>query len=653
MMVRHRFITGFLILAAFLISVPSGACQQIIILNTTGQDFYSMEELRIGGDLDSNRLSISGSAAVISGEDVKVYILGKAQDILVHEMKVDGRDVPVSFDDRGYFMVLSRGEFDFTGSLEIRTRGQVRLFVPGPVNELRFDIENGYAIHGDQYGLLDRQVIIQRSREAAMLSEGSFKYTYAERNTFFYDISYSSFGSSLGKAVIRLNNGENVLSVSGANDHSISGRILTLELEGEKARVIVTGTFASNNIVVPLDEARHHVLIESDPEKMLTISTQAEEIDLTQSTLTPSYHNARAFIASKSQPISVTIQGLGTFPSLAASVSRATNRIAITEKGGMLALLTYAYSNTGMDYLRLDAPGTPLYAGTGYRNPVKLTQLDDSLYLAFPKVRSGTIEVIYFDTRKPLGIVDRIELPLANTDLAITEAVTEIILPGDYMVVWTEGAQGGTELPAFDNILILALFFAGCGYLLLGRPTFAVSYLVFCAGLLVFSPLLLAFFIIFSIGLAAKRHMSEGSLKWMLAGAAAFVAFSVALALILGVLAGFGVYSSMGSRSDVTFEKSMVAMDSNAPVSEAMTRLGGESGSITVPVREGVMPVKLELPALGKTMRVSTHLVHKDEPLKMAVWVVHDWLRYPLYIVAIIFGVSALRMYKKKQDSDS
>ncbi|MFH1055809.1 MAG: hypothetical protein V1744_06940 [Candidatus Altiarchaeota archaeon] len=626
------------------------ASAEIIIVNETKQSFYAVEDMVLKGDLDVNKLMISGSGQVISGENVRVYLLGRPSDILIDNLKVNGRGVPVSFDDKGYFMVLNVGEFVFQGDLTLRTMGQVRLHVPGPVNELKFDLKHGYAIHGDQYGLFGDEVIIQRSEKVAMLVDGAFKYTFAERNQFNYLLDYRSFGSSLGQAVVNLRNGEAVASVAGAKDYSISGSKLMLELEGDTAHVTVSGTFDGGVIIVPLDEGRHNVLIESDPQKRITISTDAEEIDLTQSPMSPSYSNARAFLASKDNVFTVSVRDLQMFPSLAASVSRATNRIAITEKGSMLGELSYQYSNTGVDYIQIDAPGTPLYAGTGYRNSVKLTKDDGKLFLSFPKTQSGTLDMIYFDTRAPLKPIDYIDVPVANTDLPITEAETQIILPKDYVVLWTFGPDmGGSELPSLESLMVFLVVFGWIGYMLKPRIGYSILYIIYSAGLLVFSSMLLALSVIVSIALIIKRHVAANSMKMMLAGAAILVVLCIAVVLLFGVVGMFGTYNMGGApeRGGVTIASDWAQVEEAAPTMKSMNVLGSGDGALNVPVREGVLPVRMEIPNLGKTVSVTSHLVNKDtNPLKVSVLVAAGWLKYILYVISLAAFMQCVKKAK-------
>ncbi len=622
---------------------------EIIIINETKPQLYAMESVILSGDLRSNALSINGQGEVIIGENVKVYLFGMASDVLVEKIVIDGKKVPVSFDDKGYFFVAEKGKFAFYGGLKIRTPGQVKLYIHGPMNELKFDIKNGYAIGGDKYGLYDSEVIIQRSGKVATLVDGNFKFAYAERNEFYYQVNYRAFGKSLGREEILLNNGENVISVVGAKDYSVQGKKLILELEGGEASVVVSGTFDSTNLRVPLAEGTHHVLIESDPEKKITISTDAREVDLSESTLGPAYGNARAFLASDKSRFTIVVTTLEKYPSLAAPVGSATNRVAVTELGSMLGELYYRYSNTGVDYIEIDAPGTPLYAAAN-SGAVKLTKDGGKLFLSLPKTGSGSgnLDMIYFEAGDALGLAGNVKIPVANTLLPVTQQTTTIYLPSDYTVLYTFGAKGGSEIPALKSIVLFILLIGGLGIGLKNARVFVAPYVAFMGGLLLFDNLLFAVAVIISIVLVIKRYVAKGAVKWMLAGAGVLVVlalFTIVLFSVMGVFSGAG---SSGSNARIASGYAVVE-EAPAPMAmKSLSILGEGTGAISVPQREGVLPVRLELPNLGKSVTVTNYLVTKETPVELSMVIVSNHLKWLLYLAALVAGLMCYRVYCRK-----
>ncbi|HHQ45454.1 MAG TPA: hypothetical protein ENN13_04895 [Candidatus Altiarchaeales archaeon] len=629
------------ILFLFFTLPQSATAERIIIINETQQHVFALSDMLVSGDLEANSLRISGSGEILSGKNVKVYLLGAPSDILIQNLNVNGRPASISFDEKGYFFVHESGLFDYSGELMVRTAGQVVVRIPGPLNQLRFELENGYPIGGDFYGMFNDQVIIQRTEKTSQLVSGAFQYAFAERDTFRYQIDYKAYGKSLGRAELSLRNGEEVLTVSGAKDYSVQGGKLILELTGSQANVVVTGTFSGKNLGIPLAEGSHHILIESDPERKISISTYAKELDLSESPIRPAYANGRVFLASPSDSLKVTVKTLEMFESLAASVKTAENRIAITSKGSMLGELYYRYANTGVDYIEIDAPGQPLYASTQSR-PIKLTK-EDNLLLSLPKSEYGNLDLIYFTTDSPLGLLSVIDVPVANTMLPITEMNTEIYLPADYFVVETLGAPGGSELPSLQSIVVFMLLVGGLGYMVREDKIFAASYIVFSAALMMFSTTLFLIAIIASIGLAVRRSVGKQSLKWMIAGAAGLIALSLVVIVFFGILASIGSYGT--EYAQVRSDYADVDMyEESAPMLKSMAVIGDGAGAVSVPTREGVLPVKLELPYMGKSVSVTNYLVTRENPVSLTLILVSSKLKYLAYLI----GFGALLLCKKQ-----
>jgi hypothetical protein len=624
-----RYILLMLLLASF-------AAAEIVIVNETEKDFYALEQIVISGDLQDNSLDISGEGTVISGSDVRVYLVGPSSDLVIENVYVNNDPAPVSFDNKGYFIVMQKGDFSFTGTMLIRSIGQLQLYVPGPVNAMRFNLQHGYAVSGDQYGLYGKQVTIQRSEKAAMLVDGSFRYTYADRNEFYYLISFKSFGSTLGSYTVSLPNKEQVIGVTGAIKWQQQGSSLILDLEGSDATVSINGLFDSNQLIVPLNEGLSRVLIESDAEKRITISTDAKETDLSESSLPYTFPNARAFLARPGNFFSINIKTLAVMPSLSATVDRATMKVAINEQGSVVGELNYNYKNTGVDYIEIDAPGTPLYAST-QSGPVKLTK-EDKLLLSFPKSDYGSLDFVYFTTVDPPQLIDIIDIPLAKTDLPITQQTTTIFVPKDFYIVNLMGAKGGSELPSFRAIVIYGLLVGGLAFWYKRNWKFITAYLVFATGLFLFHKALLLMLMSVTLFIILKKYM-EGFKwwKWVLIGAGVLAVIIVGIIALVGLM-NFGVMSKGGNYE--------YAMDDIGEVREAlapsynkgMQTVGEADGAISVPMREGVLPVKMSLPSLGKQISVTNYLVTKENQVSLKLFMVKTWLIYLYYLVALLAG---------------
>ncbi|MBD3204532.1 hypothetical protein GF327_09655 [Candidatus Woesearchaeota archaeon] len=627
----------------FLIIIFTGtvSAAEIIVLNETQEKIFSVEKLILRGDLSKDKLNIIGYGRVISGENVKVYLLGPAQDILINNLRVNNEPRSLSFDSKGYYFLFNKGEFDIEADLNIRTIGQIRLNVPGPVNELKFDIDNGYAIDGDKYGVYNREIIIQRSEKVSMVVEGNFKYSYKQKNEFSYLINFRAFGSTLGKYTLNLKNNEQVTYVAGALKHEQIGNNFVLDLEGKTAAVTIRGYFDSGNLKIPLNEDTHHVVIESEPEKKLSISTNAEEIDLSESTLNPDFLNARAFLASQTDSFIVQVKDLEILPSLAASVKSADQKVAITKKGSVLGELRYNYENTGLDYISIDIPGEPLYASTSGR-AVKLTK-DKEFLLSFPKSTYGNLDLIFFETVDKLSFFDIVKVPLAKTDLPITEQKTTIFLPEDVFVVETIGAKGGSQLPEFRTIIIFVLLMGALAALVRKDIKFIFLYVIFSSALLIFDKRIFALLITVSMIYKIRQYVSKKSMKYMLAGAGALIVLGLVIFVFFGFMNIFsGVTRQMGTHEMVS-DYARVDEEVSSPMTKSMNVLGEGSGKITVQKRKGVLPVRFELPRLGKTITVKNHLVTKETPVNLTLILVSSWIEYLYYIIGIIAGYFCYR----------
>ena len=616
------------------------------IINDTEKDHYALETIRLSGDLEDNELFITGSGEVISGSDVKVYLFGPSSDFLVSDVRVDGERASVSFDDKGYYFVAQKGEFNFNGKLNIRTIGQIRLYVPGPVNEIEFDIINGYTLEHNKYGLFDDSIIIQRSEEVAKRAEGEFHYMFdSYRNNYEYRINLKSFGSDLGRYELPLRNGENIHDVDGALNWEQKGNNLVLELEGDSATVTIKGTFSNTNLRVPIDEGKHHVLVESDPEKKITISTNAREIDVSESAIRPNYLNSRAFIASYSEHVNVHVRDLDLLPSLSASISNARQELAITPEGGVVGHSSYRYSNTGVDYIPIEIPGTPLYAATS-RGPVKLTKDSEKhqFLLSFPKETRGLIELVYYETLPSLKPVSFFKLPLTDVDLPITKQDVSIIVPSNYYVLNVFGAKGGSELPSIKSVILFIVIIGGLSYLLFRNFKYALLSLVFLGFLFIFDGSL--FFIIGGVALllTIRQYTHKTKIQWKIPLIIIGVVFSVIIAL-MGIVFLFGGLFSTSGGLMASSERidSSVRYDMVYEESEAMKTVGRDDAAMSAPMKEGVLPVKLELPQLGKRITVTDHLVTKEMPSNMHVLMVAEWLKYLIYLLGIICGYYCIR----------
>ncbi len=611
----------------------------------SSSELYSLEIVNISGNVENNELLINGYGKVLKGNSVKIYLLGPSDEILIKDLRVNNSPERVSFDEKGYYFVANKS-FNFSAKIQLLGLGQASLFVPGPVNQLFFDISNGYVVGGNKhYGLLNENIVIQRDEETALLVEGDFHYLIEDKKSFTYKIDFQSYGEGLSTYSLNLLNNEDIVSVVGALDYEVRDNVLELDLSGSSATVIIKGFFEKNYLKIPLRNDSHDILIESEAEKKITISTSAESIDLSESSITPKYSNARAYLAEYNDFFSINVQDLTLLPSLVFSVDYAYNEIAVDEKGSVLGELRYSYANTGQDYLRMSIPGTPLYAATG-EGAVKLTtdEANKSMLLALPKTNYGILELVYFKTRKPLSFFNSINLPLVNTTAPVSEMSTSIYLPSHYYVVYTFGAEGGSELPSLGSIIFFLAVVIFTGYFMKKDVMFVTYYVLANIGLFILSPIIFIISIIVSIFLIIKKIVKPGVFRWVMIGGFGLLLIS----LLLIFLSGFAISPVMQT---VSYSGGRdVMQEASAPSMKGLSTIGEGEGKITVPTETGLLPVKFEIPSMGKSVRVTNYLVTVENPVSLRMIVINSRIKYLYYLLTILFLVKIYRMYfvKKK-----
>jgi hypothetical protein len=155
---------------------------------------------------------------------------------------------------------------------------------------------------------------------------------------------------------------------------------------------------------------------------------------------------------------------------------------------------------------------------------------------------------------------------------------------------------------------------------------------------------MLVLFIIMALVVVMKRNF-DASMKWLL------IAGVVAIITVLLGVAFLGVFGMMSKENSLSKPMTLDADYANIqemPASKAMEKsmevLGSGEGAINVPVREGILPVRFELPALGKSITMKSHLINKDEPLRVGVLIASTWLKFLAYAISLVAGVLCTRM---------
>lgn len=616
---------------------------------------YFIEEATISGDMATGKLRVTGRGAVIRGTDVKVYLFSANQDILIRDLTVDGSRVMVAFDKQGYYFIARKKAFSFSGTMEIRDKGQITFTAVGPVNRLAFDLTHGYAVDGDRFGVVDGNVVLQRIYEKTRptLVQGVFRFSIADVNTFLYRISFQSYGDVIGSFFMDLPNGEQVLTVDGALKWEQKGTRLTLDLTSASAQVVIRGTFGMpEEIRIPVRSGVHYVVIGSDPEKKLVVETRAQEKDLSEAAIEVIYANSRAFLASVHDRFALTVKPLDLLPSLAATSRSTRVTYAVNEKGSMLYEMNCQYQNTGMDYLDVEVTGTPLYAAMQGR-PIKLTK-DQTLFLSFPKSNHGTFDLVSFVSRRPLGLICLVKLPFPDMDLPITTRTTRLFYPPDYFSVAAFGAREGSEMPEARNVILFLVLICLLGVLLAKDRRFVAWFVIVATGAFYFDIRLFILLVILSLVLIVRRHIERVQFKKALVIIIAVIAVIGLVAFFLSILtpARFRLKSTDRSAARRLADKALTyqaeEMES-IPEFKGTVEIGEGAGSITVPTRTGVLPVKFELPEMGKSISVTNHLVTREKHQRITMLLVSTHFKYLLYLLMVIAAWMCYRIYMNRE----
>ncbi len=190
---------AFLFSVAMLLALIPSLSLKILIINETYEfSPCGISSFVVKGDMSKGELSFSLQGYALGEGKSKVYILGPASKVLVKDVRVNGKSAQVFFDSLGYYFITGEQEFTATGKIILRGGTSTSVIFPGPINHLKFELENGYAVGGQEYfGVVNRSVTLQKSfYRHAVAAEGYAKYTWEKDVSFVYRIEITSFGGT-------------------------------------------------------------------------------------------------------------------------------------------------------------------------------------------------------------------------------------------------------------------------------------------------------------------------------------------------------------------------------------------------------------------------------------------------------------------------
>ena len=86
-----------------------------------------------------------------------------------------------------------------------------------------------------------------------------------------------------------------------------------------------------------------------------------------------------------------------------------------------------------------------------------------------------------------------------------------------------------------------------------------------------------------------------------------------------------------------------------APAMAGMARVGEGEGAITVPTETGLLPVKFEIPSMGKSVSVTNYLVTLENPVSLTMLIFDSRIKYAYYLLTLFFLNKLYLMYVGKK----
>ncbi|MCD6414095.1 MAG: hypothetical protein J7L23_00510 [Candidatus Diapherotrites archaeon] len=548
----------------------------------------------------------------------RVYLISANKN-----MFVSYSSMPIYFDGNGYFIYLNE-----SGNITVRGRidyaRSTKITFPSPIMRLKIATPT---YSGEFYSVIGKEITLNKYQ--AEPEEQRITPTY----NIFIGRHNSDFAYTLDLSVVTqeiklpLYNNEIIDSVSGVENHKISGN--TLILYPNKNRVTVYGHFPGNlTFFKPGLSLPGYVTIQYPGELEVKVSTSATQVDESKvSGIEVRYANRRSYEVYPSHTFSITAAKLETFPSLVFAVDNVNNKLSISENGVILQNTKVYFDNTGLDYVSLYATDLkPLYAGINGA-PTFLTKKGDDMYFAVQKRRNQNLELITLDKKPDLGLFSMIDFDVPKIDYPITTFSNTIYYPKDYQLVYSsEGMHFNWE-----SWLVLLVVFTGVLYIVIPGKTkkrrLILSFLATLAliALAEASGVFIFFGIIgYAYALAKKYkdqvNKSKKVLAIVLLLIGALAAVVVVLALAGTFLAGFASprYSAPAMVNE-GISRAAVAKD--LAVEKASPT--AEMGLVTKPE---ILPVKISLPTYSKSLSITSKMVTKDKPLHVSLLLVKGWL---------------------------
>lgn len=605
---------------------------------------YTLEHLQLSGDLRKGALDFVLEGSLLTKDrNVSVLLFGTPAKVRIENATENGQPATLGFAGDRYFLHPSTPHFVLRGTIVLSEDRVLEL--PTPLNRFDAKLEGGRVTEGNRLSGLESGIVHfdaedQKPAEAPTIFSLSRALRVKKNVEFEYRLLVQG-SSDLGMVHLPLRYGERVLDVTGSNGWKVEGEELLLPTTGKGADVTITGVLANVGSFTPDPRSPFEWwLLESDADHRILATGDAKQHDSSESPIARKEGSSRLFMVTRGQKLDITVQALATMDVLSAVVRSHERTVVLTAGGELVAQDTYAYENTGIDYLRLTPDGKPIYLSID-GSAERLVHKEDETELMIP-LRTGSHQIVTESIDEyAVGLFGgRRSFAGPKVPLATGREWLTIGLPsGVHPVVVTGGDQ--TQWPLGRNDAFAVGLAAALSLLLLRGGRRRALGVAALSGLWFFShPLFVATMATAAVGgtYLVVRRMTPKARKWTLG-----------VSLVGVVVVGLPLLSMMSASRSMTANGSYAQTDMPGAVTAApaaaealdgddkqaahaglmggaqQARLGNfMAQNATVGMIDGVRPVSLGLPTSASQISISRELVTAGRPFAPTLYYVTD-----------------------------
>lgn len=590
------------------------------------KDCFLLSKLSLRGQVDG-AIAFELVGEVRAKEEQKIPLFGPPGQVRLDDVTIDGVRASVGMEGDNYVLFTAKRSFTLRGKLALGRDWM--LSVPGPLLTMDAALSKGRLVEGEHLSGLastvlhfDPMIEGQEVKAVANKPKPVFRlgrsYRFSNEPSFFYKVSAQE-ADDLGKIEIPLRLGEKVSSVEGVTGHHVDGDKLVLEVAGNTADVVVTGTLGklppSGQLALAPDERSSYEwwLVESDPEHRVTVSGDAKLVDVAQTHLVPVLPSARAYLVQRGQHVDLEARSLVRGDVLAA-VARSNRRfVAVTGRGEVVSDETLTLDNHGLETLSFTPAGKAVYLSAD-AVAQRILHAEAGARDVLVPVRSGShqIRIQSLASARVTPLAGALAIPTSAYPITTSRTEITIGLPGDVVPLAVLGGDhvllglGRGDLVAAAIGLALACF----GFR--SRRTRLVGSLA-VAGLWFVSP---TAFVVASGGLFVAGSVFVASR--FTRGIPLFGAAGAAM--IVALLAGRTALSSDSGYVDAAgvSHGEMTVRSPDVPSAET-TFVSSSSDGSSLETKTGVTPVSISMPTSERYVRTSLQLATHERPLSPRV----------------------------------